>query len=124
MFTDQFWITNGFKKFKNPAKFHLATDIYQGNLPNGYDFKFQTENSNKIRDKLAPHGIHMTQIYTSNRLGEITFVVLFNNPNIIWQKYEGARSGSTRNYIYNKNRKINTEQFIELSDIHVSNFLN
>jgi hypothetical protein len=56
MFIDQIWITNGVKKVKNPAKVPQVTDIYQGDLPENYDFKFQTENCNKIREKLEPHG--------------------------------------------------------------------
>jgi hypothetical protein len=124
MFIDQIWISNGFKKVKNPAKVPQVTDIYQGNLPNSYNFKFQTENCNKIREKLEPHGIHMTEIYTSKRSGKVTFVILFNNPNFMWQKYEGVGFGSTQNYIYYKDHRINTKQFIELTNEQVSQILN
>jgi hypothetical protein len=59
-------------------------------------------------------------IYTSKRSGKVTFVILFNDPNFMWQKYEGACFGSTQNYIYYKDQRMNTKQFIELTDQQVA----
>jgi hypothetical protein len=114
MFTDKTWISNGIKKVKNPAKIPGVNDIYQGPLNGYYDFKFQKENCKKITELLEPHGIHMTEIYSGKRINKVVFVVLFNNPDFIWQKYEGIAYGSGQNYIYFKEHKINTTFFTYL----------
>lgn len=115
MFTDKTWITNGYKKVKNPAKIPGVNNIYQGVLNPDFDFKFQKENYKNIKNLLEPHGIHMTEIYYAKRLGTVVFVVLFNNPDFIWQKYEGRACGSGQNYIFFKKHKINTTIFTDLS---------
>jgi hypothetical protein len=124
MFTDKIWITNGVKKVKNPAKIPQVNDVYQGILQENHDFKFQTENCNGIKERLEPRGIYMTEIYSAKRSGKVCFVVLFNDPNIIWQKYEGCKHGSSQNYMYFKDQTINTKLFIDLTNDEVSEFLN
>ena len=42
----------------------------------------------------------------------------------MWQKYEGSGFGSAQNFLYYKDQKINTKQFIELTDEQVSGILN
>lgn len=115
MFTNKSWITNGLKKVKNPATIPGVNNIYQGVLNADFDFKFQKENYENIKNLLEPHGIYMTEIYYATRLGSVVFVVIFNNPDLIWQKYEGRTTGSGQNYVYFKEHKINTSIFTDLS---------
>ncbi len=119
MFTDSPWITNGYKKIKNPVKYPGTTQKYQGVLFDGFDFKFQTENFNKIKETLEPFGIKPTEIYFGMRANKPNFVVCFDNPDIMWQKYEGECIGSGQNYIYCKNMRFNTTHWIKknLEDI-------
>ena len=55
------------------------------------------------------------EIYSAKRGSKTVFVVLFNNENFMWQKYEGTTFGSGQNYVYYKEHKINTSIFIDLS---------
>jgi len=89
MFTNKNWITNGCKKVINPAKIARVSDRFQGIIQENYDFQHQQNNAEKIKGLLEPNGIMMTEIYSGKRAGKAIFVVLFNNPHIMWQKYEG-----------------------------------
>jgi hypothetical protein len=93
MFTNKNWITNGCKKVKNPAKIARVSDRFQGIIQGNYDFQHQQNNAEKIKGLLEPNGIMMTEIYFGKRAGKAIFVVLFNNPHIMWQKYEGEGYG-------------------------------
>lgn len=115
MFTNKTWITNGTKKIKNPTQIPGVDTIYQGELDEFVNFKHQIENYKKIKELLEPEGIIMTEIYSARRGNKTIFVVLFNNQNFMWQKYEGNAPGSGQNYIYYKEYKINTTIFIDLS---------
>ena len=115
MFTNKTWITNGVKKVKNPAQIPGVGTIYQGELDEYVDFKQQTENYKKIKELLEPEGIVMNEIYSAKRGSKTVFVVLFNNENFMWQKYEGNACGSGQNYVYYKEHKINTSIFTDLS---------
>lgn len=115
MFTDKTWITNGCKKVKNPVKVPNVNYRYQGILQEDYDFQHQKNNADKIKGLLEPNGIFMTEIYFAKRAGKNIFVVTFNNPHLLWQKYEGVAYGSGQNYIYYKEHKINTTLFIDLT---------
>jgi len=124
MFADKNWITNGCKKVKNPAKIHGVNDRFQGIIQEDYDFQYQQNNATKIKELLEPNGIMMTEIYSAKRAGKTIFVVLFNNPHIIWQKYQGIAYGSGQNYIYYKEHKINTSQFIDLTPNEILELFN
>ena len=115
MFTDKTWITNGSKKVKNPTKIAGTNTKYQGVLNEDYDFHHQTENFNKIKELLEPHQIYGTEIYSAKRVGKNIFTVLFNNPHLMWQKYEGQGFGSGQNYIFYKEHKIKTTLFVDLT---------
>jgi hypothetical protein len=115
MFTNKTWITNGVKKVKNPAQIPDVNNIYQGVLDEFVDFKFQTENYKKIKELLEPHNIFMTEIYSARRENKTIFVVMFNNGDFMWQKYEGKAVGSGQNYVYYKAHRINTTIFTDLS---------
>lgn len=112
MFTNCQWISNEFKKIKNPVKYPGVTNKFQGVLPDDFDFEYQTKNFDKIKQSLEPFNIYPTEIYYAKRVGKPIFVVCFDNPNIFWLKYEGECIGSGQNYIWWKSRKINTTDWI------------
>ena len=124
MFTNKAWITNGHKKVKNPTRYLGVTDKYQGPLLPNYDFKYQTDNFNKIRDSLAPHQIYPTEIYKATRVGKSFFVVCFNNPNIFWHKYEGEFYGTGQNIIVWKSQKIATTAWIKYTPEQINQLIN
>ena len=127
MFANKTWITNGtdkvYKKVKNPAKYPDVTDKYEGPLVSGFDFKHQTANWEKIKTSLEPWQIYPTEIYFANRAGKSSFVVLFSNPDIIWNKYEGEGYGSGQNLIYFKDKKIKTTLWITYSEQKIGQIL-
>ena len=108
MFTNSQWISNEFKKIKNPVKYPNTVNRYQGVLPDNFDFKYQKDNFDKIKLSLEQFNINPTEIYYATRANKAIFVLCFDNPNIFWQKYEGEAYGSGQNYIYWKSHKINT----------------
>ena len=120
MFTNKIWISNGSKKVKNPVKYQGVTDIYQGQVPLNYDWKFQTTNFNAIVNSLAQYGITPTELYSASRAGKSSFVLCFSNPDIIWNKYEGEGFGSGQNFIYYKSHKIKTTIWIILTNDDIS----
>jgi hypothetical protein len=124
MFTNKAWISNNHKKIKNPVKLTNTTNKFQGLLPPNYDFKFQIINYEKISQSLEPFGIHPTEIYSAERSGKITFVMCFNNPDLLWQKYEGESYGSGQNYIYWKSHKINTTSWVMLDQNDIQQIFN
>jgi hypothetical protein len=124
MFTNKIWITNGIKKIKNPTQIPGVGTIYQGEIDEYVDFKRQIENCKKIKELLEPEGIVMTEIYSAKRGNKTVFVVLFNNPNFMWQKYAGNAQCSDQNYVYYKEYKINTTIFVDLNHDEVSELLN
>lgn len=123
MFTDNVWISNEFKKTKNPAKILGVNDIYQGVLPQDYDFKFQTKNFTSITNSLAPFDIYPTELYSSYIKGKHTFIVCFSNPNLIWHKYENEGYGSCQNHIYYKSQKIKVTQWIKFTEGQIKQLL-
>lgn len=124
MFANKAWITNGYKKVKNPTKFVGVTDKYEGVLLPHYDFKYQTENFNKITESLVPHQIFPTEIYSASRAGKTFFVVCFNNPNLFWHKYEGEGYGSGQNFIFWKSQKIATTVWIQYTPEQINQLIN
>lgn len=124
MFTNTNWITNGCKKVKNPAKIANVNDRFQGTIQENHDFQYQKNNADKIKALLEPNGIFMTEIYSAKRAGKAIFVVLFNNPHIMWQKYEGEGYGSGQNYIYYKEQKIHTTLFVDLTPTEILELFN
>ena len=52
---------------------------------------------------------------SGKRADKVIFVVLFNDPDFIWQKYEGIAYGSGQNYIYFREHKIKTSLFMCLT---------
>lgn len=124
MFTDKNWITNGCKKVKNPTKIANVNNRFQGVIQEEYDFQHQQNNATKIKELLEPNGILMTEIYSAKRAGKTIFVVLFNNPHLMWQKYEGVAYGSGQNYVYYKEHKINTTLFIDFSPNEILELFN
>lgn len=124
MFCDSKWITNDYKKIKNPTKYPGIEQIYQGNLDPDFDFKFQTNNFNKIKSSLEHFQIYPREIYYGLRFGKSIFVVCFSDSNLIWQKYEGEKMGSSQNYIYWKNKKYNTTHWINFTKEQIGQILN
>lgn len=124
MFANKSWITNTHKKVRNPTSYPGVTNKYEGQLAPNHDFKHQTDNFIKIKTSLEQFGIHPTEIYTSNRWGKVIFVVLFNDPNIMWQKYEGELFGSGQNYMYWKSHRINTTLWIKYTHEQIQQILN
>lgn len=124
MFTNKVWISNDYKKIKNPVKFANTTNKLQGLIPPNYDFKYQTSNYEKIKQSLEPFGIYPTEIYSADRCDKITFIICFSNPDIFWQKYEGESHGSGQNYIYWKSYKINTTLWIMLDQTDIQQIIN
>jgi hypothetical protein len=113
MFTDSICIKNEYKSIKNPAKLENVTSVYQGPLTDNFDFKFQKKNFECIKKSLEPFGIIPKDIYYAEIFGKSTFVVTWSDSNIFWRKYEGKASGSGQNYIYYKNKQINTTVWIK-----------
>ena len=124
MFTNKMWITNAEKKIKNPTKYLGVNNKYQGPLLPDYDFKFQTNNYLKIKSSLEPFNIYPTEIYSANRVGKSIFVVCFNNPNILWNKYEGEKNGSGQNFIYWNQSKINTTIWLLFNNDEIGQIIN
>lgn len=124
MFTNKAWISNEYKKIKNPVRILGTTNKIQGLLAPNHDFKHQTENFEHIKQSLAPFGIVPTEIYSAERVGKATFVVCFSNPNIFWQKYEGESYGSGQNYIFWKSQKIKTTVWVDLNQDQIAGILN
>ena len=116
MFTNKTWISNGLKKVKNPVKYQGVTDKYQGQIPQNFDWKFQTGNFQAISNSLQPFGIYPTEMYSATRAGKSSFTVCFSNPDIIWNKYEGEGYGSGQNFLYYKEHKIKTTIWICLTN--------
>jgi hypothetical protein len=115
MFAGKTWISNKYKKVKNPTKIPGVINRYEGPLDENYDFKFQKDNFEKITKSLEPFQTFPQEIYYSERNGKSTFVVTWNNPDIFWHKYEGNALGSGQNYIYWKGHKINTTVWIKMN---------
>jgi len=124
MFINKKFITNLHRKVKNPALCIGVNNKYQGQLHQDYNFKYQTNNFLNICKSLELFNIYPTEIYSSMRLGKSVFVVIFNNPNLIWQKYEGKALGSGGNYIYWKSHKINTTVWLSYSQTQIEQILN
>jgi hypothetical protein len=124
MFTNSQWISNEFKKIKNPVKYPGTANKYQGVLPDDFDFKYQKENYDKIKLSLQPFNINPTEIYYATRANKPIFVVCFDNPNIFWQKYEGEALGSGQNYIYWKSHKINTTVWLTFTSDEIVQIFN
>ncbi len=93
-------------------KLKEVTSIYQGPLTDNFDFKFQKNNFQSIKNSLEPFGIIPKDIYYAEILGKPTFVVTWSNSNFFWRKYETKAQGSGQNYIYYKNKQINTTLWI------------
>jgi hypothetical protein len=124
MFNNQTWISNEYKKIKNPTKFNGTTDKYQGILNNDFDFKYQKDNFEKIKASVEPFGIYPNEIYFANRANKSMFVVTWTNPNLFWYKYEGESYGSGQNYIYWKQNKHNTSRWISYNTDTIGLILN
>ncbi len=124
MFTNHLWISNDYRKIKNPTRHYGTTQKYQGILNPDFDFKYQTDNFIKIKTSLEQFGIFPTEIYYALRANKPIFLVCFDNPNIFWQKYEGTTIGSGQNYIYIGPYKINTTVWIELTPDKILQILN
>lgn len=124
MFTNNEWIYNQFKKIKNPIKYPGVNQIYQGILPQDFDFKHQEQNFIKIKNSLEQFQIMPTEIYYGLRANKTIFVVCFSDPNIFWHKYEGEKYGSGQNYIYWKDRKFATTQWIKFTPDEILQIFN
>ena len=124
MFAGKTWISNEFKKVKNPTKIFNVANTYEGLLTEEFNFKFQKNNFDIIKNSLEPFLIFPQEIYYAERDGRSTFVVTWTNPNIFWHKYEGGVLGSGQNYIYWKGHKINTTGWIKMYSDDISNILN
>jgi hypothetical protein len=124
MFTNNQWISNEHKKIKNPVKYSGAANKYQGVLLDDFDFKYQKDNFNKIKESLEHFNINPTEIYYATRANKPIFVVCFDNPNIFWQKYEGESYGSGQNYIYWKTHKINTTVWLTFTPDEIVQIFN
>lgn len=114
MFANQVWISNGYKKVRNPTKYPQSTGCYEG-IMTTYDFRRQCENFEKIKKTLEIVNVHPIEVYSSQRAGKSTFVVCFSEPNILWQKYEGEGPGTCHNYILYKSHKIKTSIWVDLT---------
>ena len=124
MFAGKEWIFNDYKKIKNPIKFKEVNQIYEGNLQDDFDFKFQQKNFNNIKTSLQIFGIFPSEIYLANRVGKTIFVVTWTDPNLFWHKYEGEKYGSGQNYIYWKSHQIKTTDWIKLTQNNIAHILN
>lgn len=115
MFTNSMWIQNNYRKIKNPVKYDNTDNHLQSEFDNTYDFKFQKKNYEQITEKTAKYNLYPFEIYASTRANKMMFVIIFNNPNLIWYKYEGTGYGSCQNYIYWKNQKFTVGEFLKFS---------
>ena len=114
-------ISNGYRKVKNPTS---AADnspdehIYVGNIR---DFTrvtpIQYNNYMKIQESLEPFGITLETIHyrgwTINSYNKTNFLVETSHPNLLWHKYESNSHGSSQNFIYYKDKKINTTRWLK-----------
>lgn len=123
MFAGQQSITNGLRKIKNPTKIKGVTNKYEGLITNDFNFKYQTNNFNKIIDSLKSFDIFVQDIYYAERKGKPIFIVTFTNPNILWHKYEGDAYGSGHNHMYIGSKKIKTTNWISMEKNEINDLL-
>jgi hypothetical protein len=124
MFAGKTWITNEYKKVKNPTKVLGTKDRYEGVLDEDFDFKYQKDNFEKIRKSLEPFGIEPKEIYYATRVGKPMFIVTWSSPYILWNKYEANSYGSGQNYIFYKNHSINTTIWIQFTSEDILQIFN
>jgi hypothetical protein len=115
-------ISNGFRKFKNPTN---KTDnenklVFIGNIKEFTGLNpIQHMNYIKIQESLEQFNIKLETIYyrswVYNGKNRTNFLVTSNNIHFIWQKYESNSDGSSQNFIYFKNKKINTTKWLNFS---------
>lgn len=144
VFKEEQWITNGKIKIKNPIIHKKGTNIhsYEGEI-NGYIFGRQQQNYDKISQQLNKNNIFLTKInavvWTPNKNKNCSqynqlkneqstskrtkFIVSSSDPNFLWHKYDGDSAGSGHNVIYYKEKKINTTDFIKMTDDDLKKFL-
>lgn len=109
---DNAWISNGYRKIKNPIKYSNTTDKYSGPLLDNFDFNYQTENFNIIKESVEQFQIYPDKINYAKRFGKAIFVVCFSDPKLLWYKYEGELPGSGQNYIYYGETKYKTTEWL------------
>lgn len=63
MFTNSQWISNEYKKIKNPVKYPNTANRYEGILLDNFDFGYQKVNFDKIKQSLEQFNINPTEIY-------------------------------------------------------------
>lgn len=118
------YIKNGFKRFLDPTNHPDFSEPYIGTVEN-FHFPTATQFAHykKIKELLEHHGIHMTEIRAGTRNGLVTFIVTFNNPNIIWRKYEATVPGGYQNNLYFKKLAIKACVFVDHTPERVRSLL-
>lgn len=95
----------------NPARLnnYLGMRNFEGDVV-GYNFEKQADNFRQLQEVLNPNGIHFTTIASTHYTGDChtnhRFVVLTDNPAVIWVKYVGYAAQGGQNHLYIHGRRI------------------